>query len=143
MRLPPTPEKKTLGPASTRLTPRLIGEIIHQIDRPSTLAIVMRVSRRMYALAAPRLYCEVVVTHNNARSLFLGSILQPSTRLPPKYELLAMIRYLTVQKIPPTDVCEDLVRPAEQNMLPRQTPINITFHHQGETVRRNKQVLVE
>jgi hypothetical protein len=36
-----------------------------------------------------------------------------------------------------------IVKLAEQNMLPQQTPINITFHHQGETVRRNKQVLVE
>jgi hypothetical protein len=46
----------------------------------------------------------------------------------PKYELLAMIRHLTVPKIPPKDVCEDLVRLAEQNMIPRQTPITITFH---------------
>jgi hypothetical protein len=127
MRLPPPPDKKPPPPASTRLTPSLLGRIIHQIDRPSTLAIVMRVSRVMYAIAAPRLYCEVVVTHNNARSLFLGSTRHPSTRLAPKYELLAMIRHLNIHKIPPKDVCEDLVRLAEQNMIPRQTPITITF----------------
>jgi len=127
MRLPPGPEKETLSPASTRLTARLIGMIIHQIDRPSTLAIVMRVSRRMYASAAPRLYCEVVVTHNNARSLFLGSTQNRSTRLAPKYELLSMIRHLTIHKVPPKDVCEHLVRLAKQNVIPDRPQIRSHF----------------
>ena len=85
----------------------------------------------------------MVVTHNNAKSLFLGSIQQPSTRLPPKHGLLAMIRHFVIDTTPPKEVCEGFVRLAEQNMLPRQTSITITFHHQGETVNRNKQVLVE
>jgi hypothetical protein len=85
----------------------------------------------------------VVVTHNNARSLFLGPTQQPITRLASKYELLAMIRHFVIHTISPKELVEDLVWLAYQNILPRQTPITITFHHHGETVRRNKQVLVE
>jgi hypothetical protein len=104
------PEKKALGLASTRLTPRLLGTIIHQIDSPSTLPIAMRALRRVYALAAPRLHCEVVATHDNARSLFLGSPQHPHTRLASKYELLSMIRQFVIHTFPVKEVCEDIVR---------------------------------
>lgn len=40
------------------------------MNNPSTLATMMRVSRRMYEVAAPRLYCEVDMTYNNAKRLY-------------------------------------------------------------------------
>jgi hypothetical protein len=82
----------------------------------------MRVSRRVYALAAPRLYCEVLVTHSNARSLFIGSTQHSNTSPAPKYELLSMIRLLTIPKRPHKDTCEHLDRLAEQNMNQDRLP---------------------
>ena len=48
--------------------------------------------------------------HNNARSLSLGSIQLPSTRLASKYELLAIICHFVIHTIPSKELGEDLVR---------------------------------
>jgi hypothetical protein len=50
----------------------IIDNIVKQMDNTSTLATMMRVSRRMYKLAAPRLYCEVSVTAENGMGPWAG-----------------------------------------------------------------------
>jgi len=70
----PTDNDSTPEPtlASPILPNEVIENVIQQMSDPSTLATMMRVSRRMYEVAAPRLYCEVDMTARNAGQLYAG-----------------------------------------------------------------------
>jgi hypothetical protein len=50
----------------------IMENIVSQVVDSATLAAMMRVSRVTLAMAAPRLYCEVAVSSENAHSLYLG-----------------------------------------------------------------------
>jgi hypothetical protein len=58
--------------AATRFPNEIIENIVSQMVDSATLAAMMRVSRGILAMAAPRLYCEVTVSSMNAHSLYLG-----------------------------------------------------------------------
>lgn len=58
--------------ASVQFPHEIIENIVLQMDDPATLAAMMRVSRDMFVLAAPHIYCEVTLSKENAQSLYLG-----------------------------------------------------------------------
>jgi hypothetical protein len=58
--------------AATRFPNEIIENIVLQVVDPATLGAMMRVSRGILAMAAPRLYCEIRVSSENAYSLYLG-----------------------------------------------------------------------
>jgi hypothetical protein len=57
---------------STRLPMELVENVIREIDDPSTLAAMMRVSHRTYKVAAPLLYRKVAIHGNNLGLLHVG-----------------------------------------------------------------------
>jgi hypothetical protein len=67
-----THDKEDLGPASSRLPFEIVEKIADLIDDSATLARMMRVSRTLYEVAAPRLYCEPTISSTNAHSFYLG-----------------------------------------------------------------------
>jgi len=58
--------------AATRLPMELIENVIREMDDPSSLATMMRVSHHMYEVAAPLLYRKVIVHGNNLSLLHVG-----------------------------------------------------------------------
>lgn len=51
----------------------LIELVIREMDDPSTLAAMMRVSRRMYEVASPLLYREIAVHGDDLGLLHVGA----------------------------------------------------------------------
>lgn len=67
--------EQTAEDACPRLPPELIHLIMAELDRAgqhATLAVVMRVSMDLYDHIAPLIYRKVIVTHDNAKSVYLG-----------------------------------------------------------------------
>jgi hypothetical protein len=58
--------------APARFPNEIIENIVSKVVDRATLAAMLRVSRGTLAMAAPRLYCEVTVSSENAHSLHLG-----------------------------------------------------------------------
>jgi hypothetical protein len=67
-------------PASTRFPMEVIENIVQETDDPSTLAAMMCVSRRMYEVAAPRLYCEIIIHGKNLYRLHVGAFEENATK---------------------------------------------------------------
>lgn len=67
-----TPDQEDPGPASSQLPFEILEQIADLVDDSATLARMMRASRTLYALAAPRLYCEPTISRTNAQSFHLG-----------------------------------------------------------------------
>jgi len=53
-------------PALKRLPNEIIEDIAHNMGDRSTLATMMQVSHRMYEIAGPRLYNEMVITGDHS-----------------------------------------------------------------------------
>jgi hypothetical protein len=67
-----TPLSTDTDPALPHLPHEIVENIVRQTEDSSTLATFMQVSRRMYHVAAPRLYGEVVLTAKTAKGLYFG-----------------------------------------------------------------------
>jgi len=73
-----TPDQEDPGPVSSHIPFEILEQIVDLVDDSATLARMMRASRTLYALAAPRLYCEPTISRTNAQSFYLG--LETSTK---------------------------------------------------------------
>jgi len=114
-------------PASKRLPNEIIEDIAHNMGDRSTLATMMQVSHRMYEIAGPRLYNEMVITQRTILSAFIDDSTEStggnSTRVDhgeavdstgssegspdlvqkpriAKAKLLSMVHHLDVRRIP-------------------------------------------
>ena len=67
-----TPDQEDPGPASSQIPFEIVEQIVDLIDDPTTVARIMRASRTLYELAAPRLYWEPTISRTNAQSFYLG-----------------------------------------------------------------------
>ena len=66
------PDQEDPGPVSSQIPFEILEQIVHLVDDSATLARMMRASRTLYELAAPRLYCEPTISRTNAQSFYLG-----------------------------------------------------------------------